>query len=252
MSDPATTLAALPPTRAEQLAFFEKHLGAWQADAAELGLTSEEVAELTARIHRAQAALAAAEEAKKAAKKALGRFYGECTRVTLHGRNLLGKIDAHAQSTRPPAPTAPEQPASQVEAKPPEPAPTAPPEPVPAHVAGLHGSVDSDGRLTLRWSLAGDEPSIPVRFAIYRRLGHDGDWAIIGFSATGSYIEAPPRHLAVARGRPIQYRVEMVGQTPGVGPGDILTLDYGLASMARAEPIAEVPKLRRRGFASAA
>lgn len=243
-------LASLPPTRAQQLAFFEQHLAAWQASAGDLGLSSEEVAELTARIYRAQAALAAAEAAKQAAKKALGRFYGECTRVTLHGKTLLGKIDAHAQATRPPAPQPAPEPA--LVAPPVAPAPEpAPLEPQTTHLVELTGTVESDGRLVIRWTLAGAEPTIPVRFAIYRRIGADGDWAIVGFAASTKFIEAPPRHLAVAKGRPIQYRIELVGQPTQPEHEQILTVDYGIASMIRPETIVETPK-RRRGFMTAA
>lgn len=132
----------VPRNRDEMIVFYRTHLPAWQADPARVGLTAEQVAQIALLVSEAEAAEAAAADARRRAITATQDLNSKADRLRRFGAGAMATIRGAARiendvgvyvAARIPGPR--------------KAGPTPPPEPARA----LHATPTGQGDITLEW-----------------------------------------------------------------------------------------------------
>lgn len=176
-------MGIVPETRVERIQFYENHLNAWATNAAAIGLTVQEVADLASLIIAARGSYNAAELARTASKNATQVFYDAVR--SMHngpgaGSDIIKKIQNYASSTDDPAVyTLAEIPAPQ----PPSEAPA------PGQPANLSVELLPVGALRLGWTCENPPNTVGTVYELQRSTNGGASFTNIGVSGVRSFID---------------------------------------------------------------
>ncbi len=171
------TMAVLPQSYLEQIEFFEQRIAAWGADPTAIGLTAEQVADLTPLVGVARASYNAAQAARIASKDATVTFHSDTNAMAAFGRGLIKEIKAFAQSS------GDESVYSKASIPPPAaPEPAGPPD-TPTDVQGF---INGDGAVELSWK---GTLAYSTFYEILRKVDDETTWNLIASVGEKSYID---------------------------------------------------------------
>ncbi|HEV7299392.1 MAG TPA: hypothetical protein VGN72_08515 [Tepidisphaeraceae bacterium] len=94
-------MRVVPKDKSSQLAYFQTHATVWLERAAEIGLTTEEVEQLAARVEAAKAAQSEQAQAQAAARAATSKCEGAMRAMAEQGAALIAKVRAKAGRSDP-------------------------------------------------------------------------------------------------------------------------------------------------------
>lgn len=194
-------MSIVPEGNATRITYFENHLAPWGQNAADIGLTLDQINRIAALTLAARDAYNAAIAAREASKAATQAQNDAIDVMAAFGGDLIKTIRAFAETS--------DDPGVFVTAQIPAPRPRTPlgPAPTPENLAA---NLTNDGAISLSWSA---ETAGRMAFVIERRTAEPGQapgaWALIGTSTTKNFIDAAlPTGLENA-----QYRV--TAERPG-------------------------------------
>lgn len=175
-------MSVVPPTRLQQLEFYEAHVPVWQTNATEIGLTTAQVTALGALVTAARTAYNAQQPARNASKAATTSFYEAIDTAHASGAELIATIKAFAGTSNDPTVYTTAQ-------IPPPAAPT--PAPPPEQPTNLNATLNTDGSITLRWKGTVAQSAF---FSVWRATapGTGGQFttpALIGTVADKAFID---------------------------------------------------------------
>ncbi|MFG0285226.1 MAG: hypothetical protein ACF8R7_12450 [Phycisphaerales bacterium JB039] len=180
-ADPVIAMRTMPNGRIDLIRFFEARLGAWSADPAAIGLSAQQLADLSAMVAAGRAALDDAEELRNLARAATLTFNDAVGDIRKAGGSALNTIRAFAEAGADPAAV---YAAAQIP-------PRAQPSPAPAPQAPTDFAFTllGDGALELRWSAPAPIPGAEVFTTIHRKLDGAGDFALLAGTGEESWTD---------------------------------------------------------------
>lgn len=194
-------MSVVPSSINEKITYFENHLPVWGPNAAAIGLTVEQIAEINTLVTAAREAYNAAYSAREAAKSATQTQGDAVSAMDAYGGDLIKTIRAFAETENDPAVFA----TAQI----PLPAPKTPlgPAPMPENLSAM---LNNAGEIYLSWSATSRGR---MGFVIERRTQEPGQafgaWSLIGTATNKNFTdETLPVGLESA-----QYRV--TAERPG-------------------------------------
>ncbi|MEQ8845219.1 MAG: hypothetical protein RIB58_10230 [Phycisphaerales bacterium] len=161
-------MALLPDDRLGRIEFFEERIAQWTAEAANIGLSPEQVADLELRTQSARAAYAAANLAATKRKAATAKLRTEADTMRVLGSALLATIKAYAEATEDPSVYE----KALIDAPSPRGDGTPPDQP-----SDLRAALTTDGALVLSWK--GKGPA-GTRYDVTRMLPGEVGFSVIG------------------------------------------------------------------------
>lgn len=170
-------MGVLPDSRLAQIEWFEQRLAAWAADPAAIGLTGQQIMDLTPLVTAARAGYNAAQQARADSKSATVTFHSATESLVDTGRDLIRTIKAYAETT--------DDPNVYVLANVPPPSDPTPAGP-PDTPTGVTGSINSDGAVVLRWE---GTLAYSTFFEILRRLEGQTEWTVIDSVGAKRYLD---------------------------------------------------------------
>jgi len=173
-------MSVIPPAKEDMIAFFASHVPVWSAQAANIGVTPESMAELSALLSAAQDA-AATQASKDAEKKAATLAANQAAAALREaGAGDLATIKAFAKATKDPSVYA--------KAQIPEPAePT--PAPPPSEPYDLDAELDNNGNVILTFKSESASSHTGVFFEVRRKLDGESSFSIVGSTGTKSFTD---------------------------------------------------------------
>lgn len=173
-------MSVIPSSKEDMIAFFASHVPVWSAQAADIGLSPETVAELSALLSAAQDAVAnqaAKDDEKKAATLAANQAAAALREA---GAGDLATIKAFAKSTNDPSVYA--------KAQIPEPADRTP-APPPSMPYDLDADLDNNGNVVLTFKSDNAQSHTGVFFEVRRKLNGESSFALVGSTGTKSFTD---------------------------------------------------------------
>ncbi len=162
------------------IAFFASHVPVWSAKAAEIGLSPETVAELSALLSAAQDA-AATQAAKSDEKKAATQAANQAAAaLRAAGAGDLATIKAFAKSTN--------DPSVYTKAQIPAPADRTP-APPPSMPYDLDAALDNNGNVVLSFKADNAQSHTGVFFEIRRKLDGQSGFTLVGSTGTKTFTD---------------------------------------------------------------
>lgn len=172
----------VPQTKTGALSFFQSRLAAWSDDPAAVGLSPQQVADITAATSAAQDSLIAAQQVSNAARSATATNDTDIADMRAVGSGIIATIRAFAKTSGDP----------EVYALADIPAPKArTPAGTPDAPTLVRGAIDSCGAVELRWhgSLA-----YHAFFEVYRMFEGQREWTLLASVGAKAWTDAtiPP------------------------------------------------------------
>lgn len=210
-------MAIVPNTRLGKIEFYEAHIQPWAANAANIGLTSAQVAALMSQTAAARVAYNQAQAARDAAKAATQTFYNAVGTMADHGAGLIKTIKSYAETQ--------DDPNVYVLAQIP---PPAEPSPVPAPGTPYQPRVSlmQSGELALRWKCDNPAGSTGTMYEVQRRVG-DGPYVFVG--SVGERIFAD--ESLPAGSASVVYKVTAVRSTKRGEPA-LFVVNFGVGGVS--------------------
>lgn len=187
----------LPPNRADQIEFFEKHLGRWEEHMAQIGLAQEDIDQIKLLTTDARTAYTNAQLIRDDSRSATNEYYGKTAKMRSFGASLLATIKAYAEKTN--------DPSIYSLANIPPPAPPAP-LPAPERPDGLRATIDEVGLMKLTWKAPQKGHSSGILFLIARRRVGEPTFTVLTGVQEPVYSEFIGSTCAGA----LEYRVQAV------------------------------------------
>lgn len=205
-------MATVPKRLSEKVAFYQNHLEQFAENADALGLTPEEVAELTAQTEAARVAHRAQQEAQNAARAATLTYNLAVAAMANTGAALLEKIRSKAQRTHSPNlfPLAHLPPRA-----------TRTPIDAPGTPSRLLPTLQLDGSLLLKWTCPNPRGSVGTVYQVYRRSGNAG-WTYLGCVGEKKYVDQTIPAGATA----LMYKIQAVRSTRTGKPAEFI-INFG-------------------------
>ncbi len=189
----------VPKQPAQLTLFYATRLERWQLNAAAIGLTPEEVAELADRVAQAKAAALARDAAVQAARAATRNYHRKIKQLAGHGAGLMARIRASAQAGGDPG----IYPLAWI------PAPRkAAPVPAPGVPYQLRVSLETGGVLRLAWKCRNPANAAGTMYQVQRRID-GGAWTLLGTAGRKGWTDTTIPAGAVA----LEYQVRAVRST---------------------------------------
>lgn len=158
----------VPTTIRGQIQFFENHLEAWTAHAAELGLSPDQMADFAALVEQVREDYNEAEAARLASKCATMRLMNSLSTMGQIGAGCIKTIRGKAESSMD----------ASVYSKALIPAPSEPtPSGIPPQPTDLRMSIDDGGAVNLAWN---GSTRHNTYFTIWRKLPGEAGFTMIG------------------------------------------------------------------------
>ncbi len=164
-------MGVVPPSRVQQLEFYEAHIPVWQANAATIGLTALQVNALNTLVTTARTDYNSQQAAKNAATSATQTFYNSIDTAHESGSNIIATIKTFAANTNNPAVY------GLAQIPPPAPATPAPPPDAPTNPLA---QLENNGSITIRWNVVQPAPGAGIYTAILRQLNGAGAFVPLG------------------------------------------------------------------------
>lgn len=204
-------------TKAQILAWVESHAATWGAiaDPSSIGLTAEQVAEITTYAATARAALTAAEDVRIESKAATAAWNDDFSAMRAAASALVTLIKGYAKSTG----DASVYEIAEVSASAPPSKRPAPPQPT-----DLTLEVQNDGSVRARWKNKNAESA---SYVLYRRLNNTGAFTIVG--TAGSEKEYTDGSVPVGATVATYFVVARRGELFST-PGAQVNVTFGVAS----------------------
>lgn len=167
----------VPDSKSGAINFFQSHLAAWSADPAAIGLTPQQILDISGATTAAQGSYLAAQQAYNAAKSATATNDTDIETMRAVGSSVIASIRAHAKSTGDP----------NVYVLADIPAPKTPtPAGAPDAPTNVRGTIDNRGAVELKWdgSLA-----FHTFFEVYRMFEGQNAWTLLASVGTKAFTD---------------------------------------------------------------
>ncbi|HEX3355392.1 MAG TPA: hypothetical protein VHS31_00325 [Tepidisphaeraceae bacterium] len=173
-------MRTVPRNQSPKIVFFQTHLPQWEANAAAIGVTPEDVALLTVKTEAASAAMMAQLQAQAAAEAATLALQMAIDDMATQGANMIMQIRTKAAIS-----------GGQVYQLAHIPTPAAgSPIGKPGTPTGFRFTLDSRGALQLKWQCKNPRGSTGTMYQVYRQVDGSGAFAFLGVSGTKSFVDA--------------------------------------------------------------
>jgi len=172
----------VPQTKTGALNFFQSRLAAWNGDPAAVGLTPQQVTDISAATFAAQDSLIAAQQTYNAARSATAANDSDIAAMRTVGAGVISTVRAFAKATGD----------AEVYALADIPAPKAPtPAGTPDAPTNTRGSIDSRGAVELRWN---GSLAYHTFFEVYRMFAGQSEWTLLASVGTKAFVDVtiPP------------------------------------------------------------
>jgi hypothetical protein len=174
-------MATVPASKSEAIQFFEDHVAVWVNDPVAIGLTAQQVTDLTGATLAARSALTVASGAREASKGATTALDGAVDTMRSLGGPAVNAIRAFAEGSADPASV---YAAAQI------PPPASPsPAPPPDAPTNLNATLEGNGAITLSWKITRPAPTAQVTTRIYRQLDGAGSFTWVGDTVAKKYTD---------------------------------------------------------------
>jgi hypothetical protein len=206
----------LPESAVDRVTFFENHNPTWATNAVAIGTTTTAVTALTTKTTAARAAYNAQQLAQETAKAATQTFKDAVAAMTSAGSDIIKQVKAKAATDGNPIYTLALLPVPAV------------PSPIPAPGTPSNFGVElrEDGSLILKWKCANPAGSSGTIYQVARKLGADGDFAVVGSSGGKQFLdETLPSGAGNA---PVTYQITAIRSTVAGAPAQF-TVNFGAA-----------------------
>jgi hypothetical protein len=191
-------MAILPSRFQDFLAFVQNHASTWQANHAEIGVSSAQTTSFTGFVAALEAAYQNQISAKQAQKNATIALNDAASGTRAAASDMLRLIKAFAENSGKP---------NEVYALADIPPPAAPsPAAPPGQPTTFKASLEAEGFLTMTWKAPNPSGLGGTVWTIRRKLGAEGEWAQVG--ATGLKRFTDETLPLGAGGGLVQYQVQ--------------------------------------------
>lgn len=173
-------MAVVPTKRSDMINFFATRLPVWSQNPTAIGLTAQQMAQLSVRVTAAQGAAADQLALQAQAKAATEEANNQAAGLRSFGGNLVNTVRSFAETNDNPAVYA----LAQI------PAPSAPtPAPAPSMPYDLKADIDNNGDVVLAYKADNAAPHTGVFFEIRRRLDGQSGFTLIGTSGVKTFTD---------------------------------------------------------------
>lgn len=225
-----TDMSVIPTTRIGKVEFYEVHSPVWAAQAAAVGLTTTETAEITQRTEKSRGAYQAMLTARASAKAATEDFYDNVADMASYGAGLMSKIRGFAESTA--------NPTVYIMAQIPAPA-TPTPAPAPGKPMDFSVELSESGVIMLKWKCVNPVGTTGTIYEVRRRIGAGSPWTFLGATGVKSFDD----DTLPAGSTGVTYEISAVRSTKRGLPGQF-NVNFGVggdgAAFARVENVPTV------------
>lgn len=173
-------MPTVPNRKQDMINFFATRLPLWTANPASVGLSEEDVAELSLRLSKAQDDLASQISKRAAAKTASATSNASAQDLRSYGGKKINSIRAFAEGNGGPGVYA----IAQIPA-PADPAPA----PAPSEPYDLDASIDNNGYVVLTFKAEAASAHTGVFFEIRRKLDGESGFTLLASTGTKSFTD---------------------------------------------------------------
>ena len=216
-------MALVPASKTGAISFFQSRIAAWSADPAAIGLSAQDVADITSSTAAAQASLLAAEEAYNAARSATATNDADIMNMRTLGASLISTIRAFAKTSGDPS----------VYTKADIPAPKAPtPAGAPDAPTNVSGAINSRGAVELKWE---GTLAFHTFFEVYRMFEGQSQWTLLVSVGAKAFEDdtIPPDTTSA-----VKYFVQAKRGELRSDPSDPITIRMGVVTINSNTPAA--------------
>ncbi|VAX41116.1 hypothetical protein MNBD_PLANCTO03-458 [hydrothermal vent metagenome] len=213
----------VPHSKAAAIAFFQSHIAAWSADPAAIGLSAQQVIDITTATGASQSSLLAMQEAYNTARSATATNDTDIEAMRAVGASLISTIRAYAKTTGDPS----------VYTKADIPAPKAPtPAGAPDAPTNVSGTINNRGAIELSWE---GTLAFHTFFEVYRMFAGQTEWTLLASIGKKAFEDTtiPPSTTSA-----VQYFVQAKRTDLRSEPSDPVTIRMGVVGINTNAPAA--------------
>lgn len=209
-------MSLVPDSKSGAISFYQSHIAAWSADPAAIGLSAQDVIDITSATGAAQSTLLAAQEAYNTARSATATNDTDIATMRTVGANLISTIRAYAKVTGDPS----------VYTKADIPAPKPPtPAGAPDAPANVTGFIRNSGAIELKWE---GTLAFHTFFEVYRMFAGQTEWTLLASIGKKSFEDATiPTNTTTS----VQYYIQAARGDLRSDPSDPVTIRMGVVGI---------------------